>query len=85
VIRVKAILDANQWSRPMAIGSQIPAKRHTLINALRIAASQYAADAHTCSCTPGHDRMAMDFKAQAGEALGLADQIEQSDTIRLED
>lgn len=61
------------------------AKRQTLINALRVAAEQYAADAQNCSKTPGHDRMALQFKAQSGEALGLADEIENAATIRLED
>jgi hypothetical protein len=61
------------------------AKRHILANALRVAAEQYANDAKTTAAVPGHDRLALQFKAQAGDALSLADQIEQADTIALED
>lgn len=60
-------------------------KRHVLTGALRIAAEQYDADAHTCSCTPGHDRLEQGFKDQAAEARTLIDAIENSATIRLED
>lgn len=58
------------------------AKRHTLANALRVAAEQYAADSVSSAV---HPRIAESFKSQAAEAIALADAIEQADTIRLED
>ena len=61
------------------------AKRHTLANALRVAAAQYNDDAHNAACHPGQDRRRVQFENQAQEAFDLADQIEQEATIRLED
>lgn len=61
------------------------AKRSTLANALRLAALQYDQDAETSARARGRDRLAESFKAQAAVARKLVDEIEQSDTIRLED
>lgn len=61
------------------------ANRHTLANALRIAAKAYNDSSHRVSCIPGHDRMEKAFVNQEREALALADEIEQADSIRLED
>lgn len=63
------------------------AKRHTLANALRVAAEQYDSAAHTSSClpAPGGPRLEQGFICQAKEARELADAIEQADAVRLED
>lgn len=61
------------------------AKRHTLANALRNAAASYNDIAFDASCHPGQERLQVQFENQAKEASALADAIEQSDTIRLED
>ena len=61
--------------------STITAKRHTLANALRVAAVQYAIDANS-----GHPpRVVESFQRQAAEANKLAERIEESDLIELED
>ena len=62
-------------------------KRHTLANALRVAAAQYNSDAFDSDCHPGEGqkRLAEGFRRQAKEAFTLADRIEQEATIRLED
>jgi hypothetical protein len=65
--------------------SEMIAKRHTLANALRIAAKQYEDDGRVAAATPRHERMEEMFKEQAREAWVLADEIEQSDSIHLED
>lgn len=73
------------------------AKRHTLANALRVAAEQYEQDAafHAPGGPADKGEALMDararasmcaqFERQSAEARKLADDIEQSDTIRLED
>jgi hypothetical protein len=71
------------------------AKRHTLSNALRVAAAQYATDAMVQAKEPaggeglmsteGRQRLVDCFNAQAKEAFQLADDIEQANTINLED
>lgn len=61
------------------------AKRHTLVNALRVAAEIYGSDAHEASCHPGHERVAQAFELQQRNVLKLADQIEQVGSIQLED
>lgn len=71
------------------------AKRHTLANALRVAADQYEADALVSSKEPvggegmmspeGRARLVERFEFQAVEVRRLADAIEQSDILRLED
>lgn len=69
------------------------AKRHTLANALRVAAEQYDADALAHSKPPpegvmdpaGRARLVQCFTDQAADVRRLADEIEQADTIRLED
>lgn len=57
------------------------AKRHTLANALRAAATQYVHDAASVEDA----RLSRQFAMQASEANRLADAIEQADTIRLTD
>lgn len=71
------------------------AKRHTLANALRVAAEQYACDALAMKAEPNdldqrmptatRRRIAEQFERQAIEAIDLALAIEQADTIDLED
>lgn len=61
------------------------AKRSALVNALHIAASQYDQDAEVCARTPGHEQLEESFKTQASDARKLIDDIEQANTIRLED
>lgn len=66
------------------------AQRHTLANALRVAADQYAADAegfrkYAEGDAPQFKRTVEQFEHQAKEARELADAIEQAATIRLED
>jgi hypothetical protein len=70
------------------------AKRHTLANALRIAADQYDADALVHNTPPadamywsddGRKRLVRCFQDQATDARKLADAIEQAGTIMLED
>ena len=46
----------------------------TILNALRVAAVQYAIDAMTAKATP---RIAEQFTRQAREAASLADRIEE--------
>jgi len=59
----------------------ITAKRRTLANALRVAAVQYGIDANS-----GHpQRLADGFLRQAEEANKLAELIDESDLIDLED
>jgi hypothetical protein len=73
--------------------SQMIAKRHILAGALRVAADQYDADALSHSIAPpenpmpaeGRQRLVDCFAQQALDARALADQIEQSDKIALED
>ena len=80
------------------------AQRHTLANALRVAADQYAADATifanlataeaartdlgestAAALATGHGRTATTFAAQAVAARRLAEEIEQADSIQLDD
>lgn len=71
------------------------AKRHTLANALRIAADEYARMASlqkgerwtvpTGAPRDGLDRIIASFEAQATDARRLADEIEQADAVQLED
>lgn len=65
-------------------------KRHTVANALRIAAVQYLADAATFKIyadgdAPQFRRTQEAFEAQAREATALADEIEQADCLYLAD
>lgn len=55
-------------------------QRHTLANCLRTAAEQFDRDAAVML-----PRMADQFRRQAAEARTLADGIEQTDSIQLED
>jgi hypothetical protein len=74
------------------------AKRSTLCNALRVAAECYQIDARTHrtgkarmhrtgeTCTEeARRRLVEQFERQAREAFALADEIEQADTIELQD
>jgi hypothetical protein len=70
------------------------AKRHTLVNALRVAADQYDADALVHNSPPtdamywspeGRRRIVETFERQAIDARKLADAIEQAERIELED
>lgn len=61
------------------------AKRHTLANALRVAAESYAVIAKDFTKVEGHERVAKQFEEQALAALDMALEIEQAETIRLED
>jgi hypothetical protein len=70
------------------------AKRHTLANALRVAADQYEADALVHNTPPadamywsdeGRRRIVETFEQQARDARKLADAIEQAERIELED
>lgn len=71
------------------------AKRHTLANALRVAAEQYNADASVHAREPaggeglmsveGRTRLVECFEQQAADVRRLADAIEQAATIHLED
>ncbi len=70
-------------------------KRHTLANALRVAAEQYACHALALKAEPNAGegimpraarlRLAQQFERQAIETRELALAIEQSNTIDLED
>jgi hypothetical protein len=60
-------------------------KRHTLANALRVAAVQYMTDAHSASCIPGHAGLSKQFSDQSREANDLADELEQADDFTLVD
>lgn len=55
------------------------AQRHTLVNALRVAAEEYAKAAKV------DPSLADTFERQAVEVIDLALEIENSETIRLED
>lgn len=55
------------------------AKRHTLINAIRIAAEEYEKAAQI------DPNLRDTFTRQALEAREMADAIEEADTIRLQD
>lgn len=55
------------------------AKRHTLANALRIAAEEYAKAAKV------DPNLASTFERQAIEVIDLASEIENAETISLED
>lgn len=70
------------------------AKRHTLANALRVAADQYDADALVHNTPPAdamywsdasRKRLVECFENQARDVRRLADAIEQAATITLED
>lgn len=71
------------------------AKRHTLANALRVAADQFDADALVHAKEPeggeglmsimARESMVAQFAHQATEARILADEIEQATVITLED
>jgi len=61
------------------------AKRSALTNCLHTAAIRFDEIAAAMATTPGHERMAQMFKDQASEARSLAAEIEQADTVRLED
>lgn len=58
------------------------AKRHTLTNALRVAAQVFVNDA---AISDQPERLREGFTRQAAEARKLADDIEQADSITLED
>jgi hypothetical protein len=74
---------------------KMKAKRHTLANALHLAASRYEEDATFLRSAPKPDdplrniearsRLAEQFERQAKEVRTLVDAIEQADKIRLED
>lgn len=61
------------------------ARRHTLANALRVAAKVYEDDANTSSRIPNHQRIEQTFRDQANQAKALADEIENAENIRLSD
>lgn len=62
-------------------------KRHTLVNAIRIASEEYAKIAINMagSENPGEKSLASQFEQQALEAIDLAMELENFDLIRLED
>lgn len=64
-------------------------KRHTLVNALRIASEEYAkiaaGMADSDGPNAGEQSLAGQFQRQAIETIDLAMEIENSETIRLED
>ena len=59
--------------------------RSTVVNALYCAADKFDANAKELAEIPNHGRVAEQFKRQAVEARKIAEQIEQADTIELED
>lgn len=61
------------------------AKRNTLVNALHAAADQYCKDADDMVGIPGHAELLERFKEKAVEARKIADEIEQSHVILLDD
>lgn len=61
------------------------AKRHVLVNCLRVAADIFGSHATEFEKIPGHQRLADQFKQQADEARKLADDIEEAASIMLED
>jgi hypothetical protein len=66
------------------------AKRSTLCNVLRVAAECYQIDARTHRTgetwtEEARRRLVEQFERQAREAFALADEIEQADTIELQD
>jgi hypothetical protein len=50
---------------------------NTIVNALRVAAVQYATDAATARQAPNHERIVDAFDRQSVEANELADDIEE--------
>lgn len=75
--------------------TKVHAKRHTLSNALRVAALQYQTDAEVHRVEPagGEGLMLREarasivrcFEDQAKEANALADEIDEKDVLWLED
>lgn len=51
-------------------------QRTAIANALQVARLQYLADELNCRATPGHDRMADQFKSQAEDAKELQELFE---------
>ena len=64
---------------------KVTVKRHTLSNALSSAAVRFTEHAAECRKDPAFERLAEQFDRQAKECHELADEIELSDMIVLED